>query len=64
MEEKVGFFIFIFNFDLGNLVCVERVKIEDVFFSLEDCDGVVVINFDFDYNVWMVFDCIGIEFEN
>lgn len=63
MEERVGFFIFFLNFDLGNLVCVERVKFEENLFFLED-DGIVVIFLDYDYNVWIVFDCVGMEGEN
>ncbi|PFX32918.1 cytosolic carboxypeptidase-like protein 5 isoform X1 [Stylophora pistillata] len=64
MEEKLGPFTFISNFDSGNLARVERVKTEDASSSPEDCDGVVVINPDFDYNVWTAPDCAGTEFEN
>lgn len=64
MEEKVGPFTFISNFDSGNLARAERVKTEDASSSPEDCDGAVVINPDFDYNVWTAPDCAGTEFEN
>lgn len=63
MEERIGFLIFILNFDLGNLVCVERVKLEENNLSQED-DGIIVIILDYDYNVWIVFDCVGMECEN
>lgn len=64
MEERIGPLTFISNFDSGNLSRAERVKAEDNSSSPDDADGSVVINPDYEYNVWTAPDCAGTEFEN